>query len=140
VALLAALAVGLASVGLGFKALGGPTRDVHPPAAIYFVFGGVSLLAALGDLRLLRQGRLEGPHRLARHLWRMCFALWIAVGSLFLGLPQLFPEPLRNSGLLAIPPLLVLLVMLYWLLRVSLGRARWSAPRERVVDPLRLGL
>ena len=48
----------------------------------------------------------------------MCFALFLASISLFLGQSQVFPEPLRNSGLLPIPVLLVLLLMFYWLVRV----------------------
>jgi hypothetical protein len=48
----------------------------------------------------------------------MCFALFLAAISLFIGQSQAFPEPLRNSGLLPIPVLLVLLLMFYWLVRV----------------------
>ncbi|MDQ3274540.1 MAG: hypothetical protein M3Q39_05785 [Actinomycetota bacterium] len=55
-----------------------------------------------------------------RHLGRMCFALFIAVASLFLGQPQVFPETLRSSGALALPPVLVLAVLLWWLVRVRL--------------------
>ena len=35
-------------------------------------------LAAAGDLHVLRSGMPRGGPRLARHLWRMCFALFIA--------------------------------------------------------------
>jgi hypothetical protein len=61
---------------------------------------------------------LQGARRIARHLWRMCFALFIAAGSFFLGQAQVFPEPIRKSGLLPIPVLLVLLLMFFWLVRV----------------------
>ena len=40
-------------------------------------------LAIVGDLRVIRMGGLKGPRRLARHLWRMCFALFIAAASFF---------------------------------------------------------
>jgi hypothetical protein len=36
------------------------------------------LLAAAGDLRMLLRGGLFGAQRIARHLWRMCFGLFIA--------------------------------------------------------------
>ena len=92
------------------------------PAALYFVFGTVALLAAAGDVRQMwRGGGLTGAPRVARHLWRMCLALFIGAASLFLGQPQVFPEALRRSGLLAVPPLLVLVLLVYWMVRVRVG-------------------
>ena len=85
---------------------------------MYFLFGMVALLAVLGDVRVILAKGIQGAHRIARHLWRMCFALLLASISLFVGQSQVFPEPLRNSGLLPIPVLLVLLLMFYWLVRV----------------------
>jgi hypothetical protein len=56
----------------------------------------------------------------------MCYALWIATASFFLGprarLAKVFPERLLNPALLALPVLLVLLAMLYWLWRVRIKR------------------
>lgn len=118
-AMLVALTVGIASIRLGFVALESATGKIdEQPAALYFIFGTVALLAALGDIRMMLARGIQGAHRIARHLWRMCLALFIATGSFFLGQAQVFPEPLRNSGLLAIPVLLVLLLMFYWLARV----------------------
>jgi hypothetical protein len=88
------------------------------------MFGAVALLATLGDVRMLRAGRLQGPRRIARHLWRMCFGLFIAAGSFFLGPPQRLPAPLRGSALRPIPVLLVLAAMVFWLARVRLAQ-RW---------------
>jgi hypothetical protein len=56
------------------KVIGRPR--VVPP----LVVGSVILLAAIGDLRAIRAGGLRGSRRLARHLWRMCFGLFIATG------------------------------------------------------------
>ena len=109
-ALLLGLTVGIASFSYGFVADGQPT-------VLYIVFGAVALLATLGDIRVLTRG-IQGTQRIARHLWRMCFALFLASISLFIGQSQVFPEPLRNSGLLPIPVLLLLLLMFYWLARV----------------------
>jgi hypothetical protein len=50
-----------------------------------FFMGSVMLLAAAGDVRMLVRGAVFGPKRIARHLWRMCFGLFIAAGSFFLG-------------------------------------------------------
>ncbi len=84
--------------------------------------GAVALLAALGDLRLLMGRVLQGANRIARHLWRMCLAMFIATGSFFLGQAKVFPDALRKPALLAIPVLLVLLLMLYWWVRVLLTK------------------
>ena len=110
-AMLVALTLGISSVLYGFVAEGQPT-------VLYLIFGAVALLAALGDIRMMLARGIHGVHRIGRHLWRMCLALFIATGSFFLGQAQVFPEPLRNSGILAIPVLLVLLTMFYWLVRV----------------------
>lgn len=94
------------------------------PAVLYFIVGAVASLAALGDLIALRSSPPAPRWRIARHLWRMCFALFITTASLFLGQAQVFPEVIRHFGLLAIPAIAVLLVMGYWLLRVL-----WLEPR-----------
>lgn len=118
-AMLMALVVGIASVKFGFGALDGSTGKIDgQPAAPGFIFGAVAFLAMLGDIHMLLARGITWAHRIARHLWRMCFALFISAASFFLGQAQVFPETVRNSGLLAIPVLLVFLLMLYWLVRV----------------------
>jgi len=108
--MLIGLIVGIASIIYGFVAEGQPT-------VLYIIFGTIALLATLGDLRMMARG-IQGTYRIARHLWRMCFALLLASISLFIGQSQVFPELLRNSGLLPMPVLLVLFLMFYWLVRV----------------------
>lgn len=130
-ALLLALAVGASGVGIGLQALaeGGRSRSW---AAMFLVFGGVALLGAAGDFRRLRSGEMRGAKRLGRHLWRMCFALLLAAVSFFLGQADEFPKALQIPGLLATPPVAVVVVMLYWLWKVrrpGRGRGR-QAPEE----------
>lgn len=79
-------------------------------------FGGIALLAGVGDLRMIRAGGLQGAPGLKRHLWRMCTALFIAAASFFLGPVRRIPEPLRIPALRLIP-LVVLVTMVYWLWR-----------------------
>src|SRR5688500_16946583 len=89
------------------------------------MFAGVGLLASVLDLRMIRAGglpNLRGATRIARHLWRMCFALFIAALSFFIGQAQVFPKPIRIRPLLALPVLLVLVTMFYWLWRVRIRR------------------
>lgn len=125
-----ALSVGTYALALGFEATQAPHGIDGIPAPPIFMFAIVALGAAAGDARVLRAGRIEGAARIARHLWRMSFALWVAVLSFFLGQGKFFPEPLRHSiGLRAIPVVLVLVTMIYWIVRVRRGRAALQAPR-----------
>ena len=118
-AMLVGLAAGLYEIKLGVEAMTSARRTIDGlPAPPMFVFGGVALAAAVGDLRVLRGRMLTGTHRLRRHLWRMCYALFVASGSFFLGQAQVFPKPIRIGPLLAIPALLPLVLMFYWLARM----------------------
>jgi hypothetical protein len=119
VAMLVGLTVGIASISLGVEALNNGTGTIDTyPAELVFIFGIVALLAAFGDVRMLLARGFQGKQRMARHLWRMCVALWIAAASFFLGQADLFPEPIRASPLPALPVLLVMGMMIYWLVRV----------------------
>jgi hypothetical protein len=126
-AMLIALALGVTCVTLGFEALASPTRTRFGiPFVVLSMFGTVALLAGIGDVRMIWSGGFGGVPRLTRHLWRMCYALWIATASFFLGprarVAKVLPEPLLNPVLLALPVLLVLVVMFYWLWRIRIKR------------------
>jgi hypothetical protein len=100
------------------------------PAPIYMAFGSVALIAALLDTRLVVAGRIEGKHRLARHLWRMCSAMYLATSAFFLGQAKLLPLHLQNFVVLSVPVIAVLLMMLYWLLRVLLFKHPLRIPER----------
>jgi uncharacterized membrane protein len=117
-AMLVALGVGLTSLLFGVEALAGGGMRNGMPAFPFFLFGVVGLLASVGDVRVMRSGALRGAPRLARHLWRMSFALFIAALSFFIGQAKVIPKPVRIPGLLALPVLAVLVTMFYWLWRV----------------------
>lgn len=130
VAMLVALGVGLTSLGFGFEAIAnGGTRN-GMPAFPFFLFGVVGVLASALDLRMIRAGGLQGASRIARHLWRMCFALFIASLSFFIGQADAFPKALRIPPLLALPVLAVLVTMFYWLWRVRRPAVRPRPLRE----------
>jgi hypothetical protein len=93
------------------------------PVGMRFFMGSVMLLAAAGDLRMLIGGEMVGGRRIVRHLWRMCFGLFIAMGSFFLGQQQVFPTFLRQSNVLFVPAILPLLLMIFWLVRVRFKNA-----------------
>jgi len=117
-ATLIALAVSLLAFKAGFALM----QDGRPEAPPSFVFGVVGLLAVAGDVRMMRAGGLQGPRRIARHLWRMCFAMWVAAASFFWGPPRRVPEIIRIPALQAVAVLLPIVVMLYWLWRIRSKR------------------
>ena len=121
-AMLVVLAVGLIAFKFGFEAIANGGTRKGMPAFPFFMFGIVGTLAGLSDLRIIRGDRPRGASRLARHLWRMCFALFIAAMSFFIGQADVIPKPLRIYPLLALPGLAVLVTMLYWLRRVRVRR------------------
>jgi uncharacterized membrane protein len=122
--MLLALANSGNALRLALEAINLPGRRIDGiPSQPLFMFCAVGLAAALLDARLLWKGAIEGRHRLARHLWRMTYALWIAAASFFLGQAKFFPSPLRQSGVLAAPVILVALFLVYWLVRTLRKRA-----------------
>ena len=125
--MLLSFGVGAACLALGSATLAGVVGKRDARIIPFVMFGAVGLLAAAGDLRVLRAGPPRGAARLARHLWRMTFALFIAALSFFIGQAKVIPAPVRIPGLLALPVLAVLVIMLYWLWRVRARPKRLPA-------------
>ena len=101
------------------------------PVGMSFFMGSVMLLAAAGDVLMLASGGIVGAKRIARHLWRMCFGLFIAAGSFFMGpsnrplrlltaagLGQHLSPALFSTGVYLTLTLLPLILLVYWLVRV----------------------
>jgi hypothetical protein len=131
-ALLVALAVGAVTVTYGLEAANSQTGLKHGyPAGNYFFLGSVALLSAGGDVRMLVRGGISGAQRIARHLWRMCFALFIGAASIFLARQHIFPVLLRKTGVLFLLSFLPLVLMIFWLFRVRFANAY---PRKRLVE------
>jgi hypothetical protein len=79
---------------------------------IHVAAGGLAMV--LGTLALLAP-------RLARHLWRMCFALFIAAESFFSireRVAVILPGPFTTGPMRALPIVLLFGAMFYWLGRV----------------------
>jgi uncharacterized membrane protein len=118
-----AFAFAAASYTSGFTALGRPGNQVNGvPAGMTFFMATILLLAAIGDARMIRAGGFQGTRRLARHLWRMCFGLFIASGSFFLGQMKFIPEPIRIVPLILVLAISPLVILLYWMWRVRLNQ------------------
>jgi hypothetical protein len=107
------------------------------PVGMIFFMGSIMLLAAAGDVRMLLGGGVAGTQRIARHLWRMCFGLFIAAGSFFLGpsnrplrlltaagLGSHLSPALFSTGLYLVLTLLPLVLLVYWLIRVRFATTK----------------
>ncbi len=125
----ALMGLGIAVTGFTFAFLAANSAsgqlDEYPPV-FYVIFASIALLGTVLDFRMIARGGLTGAARTTRHLWRMCLAMFMATGSFFFGQARFFPAEVRESGLLAIPALLPLALLLYWLIRVRV----WPLIRE----------
>lgn len=122
-----AVVFAIGSVEKGVIAFNSPRGSLNGvPFPMHFLFATVFTLAAAGDLRVIRSGLPGGGPRLARHLWRMCFALFIAAGSFFsirARVAKVLPYPFTTEPMRALPILLLFGAMFYWLWRVRRRRA-----------------
>ncbi len=136
-ALLLVFAIAAAELTLGLEAAMSPTgvKYDYPPWP-YLIFGSIALLATIGDLRMLVRGGISGTQRLARHLWRMCFALFIAAVSIFLARQQVFPVILQKTGVLVFLSFLPLILLIFWLFRVRFANAyKRTRPAVNLTEP-----
>ncbi len=119
-------AVGL--FGAGWYATSLPGARLYGFAAEdYFFLFGMAAVVGAGDVRMIFGTLVSDRHRIAQHLTRMCIGFFIAAGSAFTGPgASAFPEVVRNSGVLSLPELTIVLLMLFWLWK-TLRR-----PRPRV--------
>ena len=127
----------------------GPPKD-GVPAAMHFFLGSVMLLAAAGDVRMLARHGVLGAKRIRRHLWRMCYGLFIATGSFFLGpanrplrllaavglRQQVFRDLFRQEVLIFLA-VLPLLLLIFWLVRVRFRNAYAGSAMQRSDIPSR---
>jgi hypothetical protein len=119
-----AILVALFEFTVGFIVMRRPGGTINGvPGRMMLFMGTIALLAAVGDWRMIRAGGIQGTRKLARHLWRMCFALFIASGSFFLGQMRFVPEPVRRLPLMLALGVSPLFVLLYWMWRVRLRQS-----------------
>jgi hypothetical protein len=129
VAMLVALAVSVTIATFGFEALkSADGTKAGVPAGMYFFLATIAALAMVGDARVLLRGGVFGTRRIARHLWRMCFALFIASGSVFAARAHLFPAFMRKSGMLVGLTLAPLAILIFWLIRLRLRERKQKVP------------
>jgi uncharacterized membrane protein len=137
VVLLIPLALGTLTWMNGLKVVSsGASSQDGVPVGMTFFMGSVMLLAGAGDVRMLLRGGVLGAKRIARHLWRMCFGLFIAAGSFFLGpsnrplrllstvgIGQHLSPALFSTTLYLILTVLPLIMLIFWLVRLRFANA-----------------
>jgi hypothetical protein len=123
IACAAVLMMAMAIIGEGITLALSPTPPSVPPGpGALLALGSVCLLAGLSDLKFILRGKLSPTQRISRHLWRMCFALFIATGSFFLGQQDVMPQAVRGSPILIVLAFAPFALMLFWLARVRFSR------------------
>ncbi len=121
VALLFGLSIAAIAATWGLEAVKTGPKDGFP-APFYFIFGSIALLFAISDIRMMIRGGVFGAKRIARHLWRNCFALLFATFSFYPGQAKFFPQWIRATNLLYVPAVLLAGAMFLWLYRVSVRK------------------
>ena len=85
----------------------------------------------------LVRGTLSPRQRVARHLWRMCFAFFIATGSFFLGQQDVMPQAVRGSPILFVLAFAPFAIMIFWLVRIRMANmATRLTLRRRAAIPV----
>ena len=125
--LAAALALTVGVLMLWGALMGGSTTPAG--RGPIFILAALSLLAGLGDLRVVLLRTLTPVQRVTRHVWRMCFAFFIATGSFFLGQQKVLPVAVRGSPILFLLAFAPVALMLFWLVRVRIG-TRFRRPAQ----------
>jgi hypothetical protein len=143
-AMLIPVALGILAWMGGIKIVrSGAGSENGVPVGMTFFMGTIMLLAASGDIRMLLGGGVSGTRRIARHLWRMCFGLFIASGSFFLGpnnrplrlltnlrLGQHLPAAAFSIGPYLVLSIAPLVLLIFWLLRVRLSAVYNRRPQR----------
>ena len=109
-----------ALIYFGLHAQGIRAGQYDPPQP-YFVFAVFAAFCAALDLKVVWRGGIVGRPRIARHLWRMCFALFFAAAFFFIGQQKVMPKAWHGSPVLLALGLAPLGFLLFWVMRV-----RWT--------------
>lgn len=138
-ALLLVCALTIVELTLGIEAAISSTgmKYGYPPWPYLFI-GFVALIAATGDVRMLIRRGISGTQRVARHLWRMCFAFFIASASIFLARTHLFPAVMRRTGALYLLSLFPVIMMMFWLMRIRFARRFRVSDESHRAAPTRI--
>lgn len=118
------ITVSLLSLRFFIDSMSAPTDFL---VGLNYYFGGMAALAALLDLNMIIHGGHAGKHRIARHLWRMCYAMLGAMASFVANTSDKWPDFIDAD----LPIYILILVMFYWLFRVLF--TKWFNKAKNVI-------
>jgi hypothetical protein len=142
--LLLALAAGITILAIGATEAAAKGGKAGAP---YFIAATIAFLCSAGDVRMLIRHGLSGAQRMLRHVWRMCFALFVATGSFFLGTAsdpvfrkaglraKLFTHAIRQTHLPEVPVYILLILTIFWIIRVKFTGAYKKRVQPTVTEP-----
>ena len=100
-------------LGVELYALATGIRATDAPSGAGYVFATILALAVFGDFK--HRGEVKDRRGFTvRHMWRMCFALFMSTASFFGARPHLFPEWMAAYGVLLLLTFAPVVVMIYW--------------------------
>lgn len=109
------------AAAIGWSGISGGSTTPAGQGPLFFA-AGLFLFAGLGDLGAYLRRKLTPAQRVSRHLWRMCFAFFIATGSFFLGQQDVMPQAVRGSPILFVLAFAPFAAMAFWLVRLRLAK------------------
>ena len=116
--MLAGLATAIGSLFLAHRAAQEPVPNPDDSATGLVVFSVLLILGITGDISVLLRGGVAGAQRLIRHLWRSCFALFMATASLFLATPsRILPPSIAQTPVRWALPIAIVAMFGYWIIR-----------------------
>lgn len=115
---------------LAFQANASATGLVNgKPAPPFAIVAGLATFALTIDVYVMRSGGAGRSRPMARHVWRMCTALFFGTGSFFLGQQQTLPSWLQGSPLLFGLAFAPLVLMVFWLAKTIRLKPRLGSHR-----------
>ena len=101
-----------------------PEWDKVKEPGVYTFDAIMALIFAVGDIRNILLNGMSQAHRLARHIWRISFSIvWAALAFSDKIIKMLDSTIDQMPYMVAVPAMLVLCIMFYWLFRIYKGRA-----------------
>jgi hypothetical protein len=116
--MLVGVATAVGSLYLAHRAAQESLSNADGSATGLVVFSVLLTVGVAGDINVLIRGGVTGAQRLLRHLWRACFALFMAASSLFLATPsRILPRSIADTPVRWVLPIAITAMYVYWFIR-----------------------
>jgi uncharacterized membrane protein len=120
--LIVPVATGALALGLAITAYYSTDRKLQGlPFGAYLFWALVSFVSIGADISYILRTKIKVSTRICRHLWRMCFGLFLAEAALILGQRHVLPAALQSPAYIATPLVVVLATMIFWIVKIRLS-------------------